>query len=252
MYTIIPSENVEHAFSRLVADPGSFRVEEFSVSAVSEVNIDDSVIIRLKSVITKLYEGVEIKTVRSDDWNKIDGQTAALLHQSLSKLSPKIAVSSNFWIFISLYMRDIVYRRYCYDSWDELSGVHFGERIYDSLLPRLWHRASLSIDSQKDDPYWLAKRGGSDYWSSFVLRAIYSQSPQLIRALTRFFYDPEDAQFQTQDVTSKSEIIRMLGPEIRKQHSITPFEVLTEAECDRVIHGLAASLGITRIEGGNQ
>jgi len=251
MYTIIPSENVEHAFSRLVADPDSFRVEEFSVSAVSEVNIDDSVIIRVKSEITKLYEGVEIKSVKSDHWNEIDGQTAALLHHGLSKLSPKIAVSSNFWIFISLYMRDIVYRRYCYGSWDELNGAHFGERIYDSLLPRLWHRASLSIDRQNHDPYWLAKRGGSDYWSSFVLRAIYSQSPQLIRALTRFFYDPEDALFQTQDVTSKSDIIRMLGPEIRKQHSITPFEVLTEAECDTVIRGLAASLGINRVEGRN-
>lgn len=252
MYSIIPSENLDHAFTRLLDDPDSFRVEDFSVSAVSEVHIDNSVIVKLKSELMRLYKGVEIRTVRSDDWNKIDGQTAALVHQRLSNLTPKIAVSSNFWTFVSLYMREIVYRRYCYASWSELKQSHFGEQIYDSHFPRLWHRASLSIDCENEDPYWLARRGGSDYWSSFVLRAIYSQSPQLIRALTRFFYDPENTLLRTENLTSKSEIIRMLGPELRKQHSITPFEILTEAECYTVIHGLAASLGITRLEAGNQ
>jgi hypothetical protein len=252
MYSIIPSESVESAFSKLIADPESFRVEDYSVSATSEVDIDNFIVIRLKKEITSLYDDVDISTVRSDDWNAIDGATAALLHNSLSHITPRIAVSPNFWIFLSLYMREVVYRRYCYESWDELKPVHFGTQIYDSLFPRLWHRASLSIDLGREDPYWLTRRGGSDYWSSFVLRAIYSQSPQLIRALTRFFYEPENTQFRTENLTSKSEIIRILGPELRKQHSVTPFEVLNEDECDAVIHALAASLGITRVEGGSQ
>lgn len=252
MYYIVPSESIENAFSKLIADPESFKVEDYSAPAASEVDIDNFIVIKLKSEITRLYDGIKISTVRSDDWNKIDGAAAALLHNRLSHITPKIAVSPNFWIFLSLYMREIVYRRYCYESWDKLKPVHFGTQIYDSLLPRLWHRASLSIDQGCEDPYWLTRRGGSDYWSSFVLRAIYSQSPQLIRALTRFFYEPENAQFRTETLTSKSEIIRILGPELRKQHSVTPFEILTEDECDAVIHALAASLGITRMEGGSQ
>ncbi|MBW0167019.1 MAG: hypothetical protein KXJ49_05935 [Vulcanococcus sp.] len=252
MYYIIPSESVESAFSSLIADPGSFRVEDHSAPAASEIEIDNIIVIKLKSEITRLYDGIEISTVRSDDWNEIDGATAALLHNRLSHITPKIAVLPNFWIFLSLYMREIVYRRYCYESWDDLKSVHFGTQIYDSLFPRLWHRASLSIDQRCDDPYWLTRRGGSDYWSSFVLRAIYSQSPQLIRALTRYFYDPENTQFRTETLTSKSEIIRILGPELRKQHSVTPFEILTEDDCDAVIHALAGSLGITRVEGGAQ
>jgi hypothetical protein len=154
-------------------------------------------------------------------------------------------------------MREVIYRRHCYGSWAALKEEHFGTSIIESLLPRLWHRAYISIDLDNTDPYWLTKRGGSDYWRSFVLRAIYAQSPQLIRALTRFLYDPEHSTFRMGEFTAKSDIIRELGPEIRKQHSITPFEVLTENECLAVISALACDLGIVptneaeNIEAGN-
>ena len=246
MHTIIPSESIEAAFSSLKTSPELFSVEQYSQSAASAVDISESSIVRLKGKISKIYDSIDISYFKSSEWNKVDGITAALLHQDLQGISAKVALSANFWIFLSLYMRDIIYKRHGYASWEELKPIHFGVSVFDSLLPRLWHRAFLSIDVSNVDPYWLTRRGGSDYWSSFVLRATYAQAPQLIRALTRFFYDPESAAFRMGEVNGKSDIIRVIGPEIRKQHSITPYETLSENECFEVICALADDLGIIR------
>jgi hypothetical protein len=182
-------------------------------------------------------------------WGQLDAEAAVILHTTFRHLPMQIATSKGFWRYLSAYCAESVAKRYGYtDVYDDFDEKHFGEEIFDSILPRLWFRAELSIDeSNSEDPYWLTKKGLSDFWTSFVLRKIYAQSKPLVRALVRYFFEDESISFsRAGSRITTLEAFRDIGKLVRKQHSLTPFELLAEDKCLSVINLLGSELGIER------
>jgi len=186
----------------------------------------------------------------STKWQPIDGQVAVVLHKSLSKLPKEIAMSKGFWRYLSVYCSQIVCQRYGYNDLEvDFDKRHFGEEIFNSYLPRLWFRGELSIDLGAEDLYWLTRLGVSDFWSSFVLRRIYAQSKPLIRALVKYFFVPKEVKFYRDDLPITTlEAFRLIGPAVRRQHSLSPFELMDEADCKHTLELLASELLIQRVQ----
>ena len=209
------------------------------------------VFVRLKQALSKIFEGVVGEWASSSTkWQSIDAQSSVVIHKYLSKLPREFAMSKGFWRYLSAYYSSIVCKRYGYTSLvDSFDKRHFGDEIYNSYLPRLWFRAELSLDDEAEDPYWLTKKGVSDFWSSFVLRRVYAQSRPLIRALVKYFFVPDNVCFYRDDVLiSTLDAFRLLGPAVRRQHSLSPFELMSEFDCTETLDLLSSELLIKRVE----
>lgn len=211
-------------------------------------------LIRLRLDLQEEFKGASTDWGSSSTkWQPIDGQVSVVLHKSLSKLPREIAMSKGFWRYLSVYCSQIVCRRYGYNDLEsEFDKRHFGEEIFNSYLPRLWFRGELSIDLNAEDPYWLTRLGVSDFWSSFVLRRIYAQSKPLIRSLVKYFFVPENIAFYRDKMPITTlEAFRLIGPAVRRQHSLSPFELMDEADCTHTLKLLASELLIERVASEN-
>jgi hypothetical protein len=209
------------------------------------------VLVRLKQELNEIFQTVDGEwTSSSTKWQPIDAQASVAIHRTLSKLPRDIAMSKGFWRYLSVYCASLVCKRYGYvNTKTSFDKRHFGEEIYNSFIPRLWFRAELSLDEEAEDPYWLTKKGVSDFWSSFVLRRTYAQSRPLIRALVKYFFVPENVCFYRDDVSITTlEAFRLLGPAVRRQHSLSPFELMGEGDCTATIDLLASEMMIRRAE----
>jgi hypothetical protein len=182
-------------------------------------------------------------------WGQLDAEAAIVLHSTLRRLPMQIATNKGFWRYLSAYCSESVAKRYGYNGiYDDFDEKHFGEEIFESIFPRLWFRAELSMDeSSFEDPYWLTRKGLSDFWSSFVLRRIYSQSRPLVRALVIYFFESESIVFSKDGKRITAlKAFRDIGKSVRKQHSLTPFELLNDDQCLAVVNLLGSELGIER------
>ena len=208
-------------------------------------------LVMLRRDLTEIFMTVDGEANASSvKWQPIDAKASELIHRTLKELPRDIAMSKGFWRYLSAYCSKAVCKRYSYgDIKDDFDRRHFGEEIFNSLLPRLWFRAELSFDTNAEDPYWLTKKGVSDFWSSFVLRRIYAQSKPLVRALVKYFFDPESVHFTREDKKITTlEAFRLIGPAVRRQHSLSPFEIMSEDDCTKALDLLASELSIRRIE----
>jgi hypothetical protein len=210
-------------------------------------------LVQLRKALSELFKDAGSDWGSSNvNWQDYDGKAAVLIHQALSELPRDIAMSKGFWRYQSVYCSEIVCKRYGYnDLSSDFDKRHFGDEIFNSLLSRLWFRGELSIDLTADDPYWLTRKGLSDFWSSFVLRRIYAQSKPLIRSLIKYFFVPDDVGFSRDGVPLTTvEAFRLIGPAVRRQHSLSPFELMDETDCRMTLEMLATELLISRI--GNE
>lgn len=208
-------------------------------------------LVTLRRDLTEIFMAVDGEVNASSiKWQPIDAKASELIHSRLRDLPRDIAMSKGFWRYMSAYCSKAVCKRYGYiDIKVDFDKRHFGEEIFNSLLPRLWFRAELSYDKNAEDPYWLTKKGVSDFWSSFVLRRIYAQSKPLVRALVKYFFNPDSVRFMREDEQLTTlEAFRLIGPAVRRQHSLSPFEIMSEADCTNALDLLASELSITRIE----
>jgi hypothetical protein len=209
------------------------------------------VLVRLKQELIEIFQTVYGEwTSSSTKWQPIDAQASVIIHKSLSKLPRDIAMSKGFWRYLSVYCASLVFKRYGYvNAITDFDKRHFGEEIYNSFIPRLWFRAELSLDEEAQDPYWLTKKGVSDFWSSFVLRRVYAQSRPLIRALVKYFFVPDNVIFYRNDIPITTlEAFRILGPAVRRQHSLSPFELMDEVDCTATLDLLSSELMIRRVK----
>ncbi len=208
-------------------------------------------LVRLKQDLNEIFQPVEGElTSSSIKWQPIDAQASVAIHKALRDLPREIAMSKGFWRYLSVYCSNLVCKRYGYaDIGTDFDKRHFGEEIFNSFIPRLWFRAELSLDEEAEDPYWLTKMGVSDFWSSFVLRRVYAQSRPLIRALVKYFFVPENIHFYLNDASITTlEAFRLLGPAVRRQHSLSPFELMDEVDCTATLDLLSSELMIRRVE----
>jgi hypothetical protein len=212
------------------------------------------VLVRLKQELIEIFQAVYGEwTSSSTMWQPIDAQASVTIHKTLSKLPRDIAMSKGFWRYLSVYCASLVFKRYGYvNAKTDFDKRHFREEIYNSFIPRLWFRAELSLDEEAQDPYWLTKKGVSDFWSSFVLRRVYAQSRPLIRALVKYFFVPDNVIFYSNDIPITTlEAFRILGPAVRRQHSLSPFELMDEVDCTATLDLLSSELSIRRVKLGD-
>lgn len=184
-------------------------------------------LVRLRNELQEIFEAVDGEwSSSSTKWQAIDAQASVAIHRSLEGLPRDIAMSKGFWRYLSVYCATLVCVRYGYkDVSSDFDRRHFGDEIFNSYLSRLWFRAELSLDEEADDPYWLTRKGVSDFWSSFVLRRIYAQSRPLIRSLVKYFFVPDQVSFSLNDKPILTlEAFRLICPAVRRQHSLSPFE----------------------------
>jgi hypothetical protein len=212
------------------------------------------VLVRLKQELNEIFQPVDGEwTSSSTKWQLIDAKASVAIHKTLSKLPRDIAMSKGFWRYLSVYCASLVCKRYGYvNAKIDFDKRHFGEEIFNSFIPRLWFRAELSLDESAQDPYWLTQKGVSDFWSSFVLRRIYAQSRPLIRALVKYFFVPENVIFYRDGKSITTlEAFRILGPAVRRQHSLSPFELMDEVDCTATLDLLSSELIIRRVKLGD-
>jgi hypothetical protein len=208
-------------------------------------------LVRLKQELNEIFKSVDGEwSSSSTKWQPIDAQASVAIHKTLRNLPRDIAMSKGFWRYLSAYCATLVCKRYGYaDITMDFDKRHFGEEIFNSFIPRLWFRAELSLDEEDKDPYWLTKMGVSDFWSSFVLRRVYAQSRPLIRALVKYFFVPTNVCFYRNDASITTlEAFRLLGPAVRRQHSLSPFELMGEVDCTATLDLLSSELMIRRVE----
>ena len=117
---------------------------------------------------------------------------------------------------------------------------HFG-KIREDALSRNWWRA-YSVDDEE-----LLKLGSSDLWRSFILRRKFSKCKHLNRACVIFFNSPKNFSWILNGKKiNNTAAVRELGKEIQKQHSITPYEIISEEDCLQIISELASGINLEK------
>ena len=118
---------------------------------------------------------------RSEQAQKFDAAASILIHRSLY-LPPQLSASDDFWRgLVVLYYSGIVDWRH--GQGGEAKEANFGAGSpWDNLLRRLWIRAEIVLDTNRPDPYELARRGGGDFWRSHIIRIRYGSCRPLARA----------------------------------------------------------------------
>ena len=212
--------------------------------------ISPATLVQVKSQLTSIYKpGKAEWKAKNPKWQPLDVLAAIALHRLMPNLPMEIATFKGFWRYLSVHCCDVVSKRYGYSEIEkQFEPKHFGNEIFESILPRLWFRAEFSKDTASDDMYWLTKKGSSDFWSSFVFRTVYVQSTSLIRAMVKYFYIEDDISFERNGLPfPKAEAIRKIGPAVRRQHSLSPFELMNEEDCFNTLELLASELKIRRL-----
>lgn len=216
----------------------------------SNFNIEPGTLIEIKSELTSIYQSANSDWNSSNkQWQSLDATASVALHKLLPNLPMEIAMFKGFWRYLSIYCFDMVSKRYGYKDVEvEFDSNHFGEQIYESILPRLWFRAEFSKDVNSNDMYWLTKKGSSDFWSSFVLRRVYAQSKTLIRSMIKYFYVGGNITFKRDGLPlTTQDAFRVIGPAVRRQHSLSPFELMSEEDCFNTLELLSSELKIERL-----
>tara|TARA_B100001057_G_scaffold482653_1_gene558375 strand:+ start:3211 stop:3984 length:774 start_codon:yes stop_codon:yes gene_type:complete len=240
------SDNDKWKDQKLLGD----RTDEFGFECAIKFSPED--IFELKSKLNEISQNVPSNfKSRSPGWQIYDAKACELIHSILRELPIKIAISAGFWRYLSCCCYEYVFKRYGYNSNEDFNDDHFG-LIREAILPRLWFRADsifekASIETEEVNPYELAKLGSSDFWSSFILRRDFARSRSLNRAMVKYFFIPNKINWILKDIPiSVTESFRTLGKEIQKQHSITPYEILSEKDCLKLISELASEINLIK------
>lgn len=130
---------------------------------------------------------------------EFDSRAASIIHRALG-LDDRTAADDDFWRYVACVeaFDAIVWRHGRKDeeqtTWPNAAHFGLGDK-WDCFPRRLWFRAELSRDPARTDPYELSKRGGMDFWTSGLLRVLYSCSRPVARALVRFQF-PHEGKFR--------------------------------------------------------
>ncbi len=196
-----------------------------------------------------LSEALSGFTERDDHSARVefDASAAELIHQALP-LTDDLVVEDDLWRYLACVESwgVLVWRHGSFeDGMLSLADAHLGlGGRWESLPKRLWLRAALSIDPDAADPYELARRGGSDFWASGILRRDYAACRPLVRALVRFQYPTEGKfegiRYRPQTLTLGG--VRDLYKRLQHYHAFLSLPVLDEADASSLLESLAADL----------
>ena len=164
-----------------------------------------------------------------------DADLAVELHQR-ARFHPVESNDVAFWRWLAIeHGQDLVRMRHGENAGQANYGL--GSRWYN-LFERSWFRAELSFNVDSSDPYWLTKRGGSDFWASGIIRHRYSSARNMVRALISHQF-PYDDPFKGRLGTDE---VRELYKSLRRIHASIAFELLSFEHCSDLLTELTADL----------
>jgi hypothetical protein len=173
-----------------------------------------------------------------------DADASVALHRQLP-LEERVAADDDYWRYVACMMIDDVVRwRHGRDGKEpDQRFLGLGDK-WDCLPRHLWFRAELSADRGAADPYALTRRGGRDFWTSGVIRILYSCSRSVSRALVRFQFPVAGSfhgdRYRPQTLTLDG--VRELYKRLRHFNSILAFPTLGDEEADELVASVAADL----------
>lgn len=126
-----------------------------------------------------------------------------------------------------------------------LGNFGLGPR-WENLFRRLWFRAELSYDADANDPYWLTKLGGRDFWDSCIIRRRYGSARNLVKAFAKFQYPdpsvPTQGLWPMVEDKDESPGIRTLCRRLNRVHATVAYDVLSEDDCTTILTELSRDL----------
>jgi hypothetical protein len=170
---------------------------------------------------------------RSEHAQKFDGEANILIHQSLS-LPPQLPAADDFWRGLAvLYLNRIVDWRHGQGGGAKEANFGAGSP-WDNLPRRLWMRAEIVMDTDRRDPYELARRGGGDFWRSHIIRIRYGSCRSVARAFVDLAY-PYPGR-PRKSVWTRDEL-REMPKRLRRLQATVALELLDESAARTLISG---------------
>jgi hypothetical protein len=120
---------------------------------------------------------------------KFEAAACVLLHRSLP--TDEALTDPAFWTWFSVAPGlPLIRERYPSTEKKPVPDVqNFTSRsAKETLLYRLWVRAEVARDPERDDPYELARYGDVDFWRSHMFRQTFAEHRDLLTALVAFQY----------------------------------------------------------------
>lgn len=182
----------------------------------------------LEELVAQFPERITQRSVQAQEF---DAAASILLHRSLY-LPPSLSASDDFWRGLAvLYYSGIVDWRH--GQGGEAKEANFGAGSpWDNLLRRLWIRAEIVLDTNRPDPYDLARRGGGDFWRSHIIRIRYGSCRPIARAFVELAY-PESGR-PRHSVWTRDEL-REVPKRLRRLQATVAMELLDEdTACDLI------------------
>ena len=183
-------------------------------------------------------QGLEVMRLKYTDQVDplaFDADLAVELH-SRARFQPVESNDVAFWRWLAIeHGQDLVRMRHGENAGRANYGL--GSR-WRNLFERSWFRAELSFDVDSSDPYWLTKRGGSDFWASGIIRHRYSSARNMVRALIGYQFphdDPSKGRLGTDEV-------RELYKRLSRIHASIAFELLSFEQCSDLLTELTDDL----------
>ena len=235
--------NVIHAREALLALSTGERYDFDRVEQIKgrDLEFDLSIVEDLQEAANRVMATFPASLGRQDAGD-FESALVEPLHRTL-RIDPMQAADREFWIWLSVrHFFDLV--QYRHGDGERLANeANFGLRgKWDGLLCRVWFRAEIAFDSNRDDPYELAKLGDQDFWRSHVLRVRFGACRSLVKALVEFQYPDGSAGKARLKTADKDTGIRMLAKLLRRTHATRALELYARADAHSLLAEISPDL----------
>jgi len=179
---------------------------------------------------------------------EFDAFAAEGMHR-IMRLPGFVVASQGFWRYLNLqYLRDWIRWRHGVPAPSGLvmvAKVNYGCGSHrDDLASRLWFRGELGHAPERDDPYELVRRGGTDFWTSGLTRVLYPSARSITHALVEFRH-PEPGEFHGSEYRPQrlnTDQSRELYKRLRHYDAILNYTCLTLDEARDFLRSIANDL----------
>ena len=187
----------------------------------------------LKNLLNKLKEKVSDET--------FEAHASEIVHKNLFFDSQAFS-DPDFWIWLSVdKFYDLIKWRHPESKEGKFNLKNFGiGSTSDNFLYRMWARADIAYDETEktQDPYYLARKEGQDFYLSFIVRRRYANIRTVAQAFIRFYFvtHSEIAKKKISiDSNQPQQLYRLLGKSIQRLGANILFECMDFDQISNII-----------------
>lgn len=182
---------------------------------------------------------------RDPQGGEFEAEACGVVHRTLP-LDPYMLADHEWWIWLAVFrFRDLVEWRHGHGgAGAALANFGIGS-LSENLFYRMWLRADIAYDRDRQDPYELAARGDQDFWRSHLFRQGYGRCRALAKALILYQF-PNDLAGKPR---LKIDVMRQLAKRLRRLQPNVMLEFLSLEEAYHLVEREAeqAILDIERL-----